>query len=268
MIIRARILIVLMLILTVMPNDSVYAEKASLLISHLEVQIMPEYDKPKDWPKDTPNLLTGLYGEMVNAGSEPYSGEIRVKVPSTPFTQVTMVVERLNGRQAEHPVAFHYDTEHKEIVWTPSKPLESSTPYYFAIEYYNNPFLHPENARQFVFEYVPSYFVEDVQFYFFYPYNAVGFTLSQPYQGIYKNDHGQWIYYINKKNMSIEDRLNVSVQYFKNGYETFYELKKKETEQKQTASSFPTYNWIAIVIVAFGMFAIGHRLYHKRNQRT
>lgn len=223
-----------------LPSSTLAAANNHLLISHLEIQVMPEYDRPEGWTENKPNLLTGFYGVMINKSTEPFEGKIQWRVSSLPTTKVHLVAELDTGKDLEIPVPYYYDPAKNVIEWTPSSPLQSDVPYYFAVEYYNSPFQSTHQERKLVFDFSSDYNIEDAQLYFYEPFNAIGFTLSQPYQGRFQNKTGQWIYHMSKGFLPKNDRFGVTAAYFKEGYETFSE--KPQVSMENSNKDVPQKN--------------------------
>lgn len=206
-----------------------------LRMTKLEVQVMPEFVRPADWPADQPSLLTGVYGTLVNKGTKSFSGSIVLKVPKVKGTSVHLVGEFKDGKGPEAQVEYEWQADQGTISWKPIQPIEPNKPYFFVVEYYSNPFTMNEKERKFDFQFGSNYDIDDVQFYFYKPMQSVGFQLSEPHQQELVNEMGQEIYQIQGGAFKSGNERLLSVQYLKDDLETVLEKHSKMAQQNQTA---------------------------------
>ncbi len=206
-----------------------------LRMSKLEVQVMPEFVRPADWPEDQPCLLTGVYGTLVNKGSKPYSGSVELKVPKVKGTSVHLVGEFKNGQGPVAQVKYEWLADQGSIIWKPIQPIESGKPYFFVVEYYSNPFTMKEKEHKFDFQFQANYDIDDLQFYFYKPIQSEGFQLSEPHQQEFVNEFGQEIYQIQVGSFKSRNERRLTVQYRKDDLETVLEKHSKMAQQNQSA---------------------------------
>ena len=227
-------------ILFILFCSSVWGASEPLRMAKLEVQVMPEFVRPADWPKDKPCLLTGIYGTIVNEGSKPYSGSITLQIPKAAGTAVHLVGEFKDGQGPESKVKYELNAEQGSIVWKPNQPIEAGKPYFFVVEYYSNPFAMKEKERTFDFPFQSKYDIDDVQFYFYKPIESVGFQLSKPQQQKFTNEFGQEVYLIQGGAFKSGSEHRISVQYMKDGFETVLEKHSKTAAQNQATPASAT----------------------------
>lgn len=208
-----------------------------LRMTKLEVQVMPEFARPTDWPKDKPCLLAGVFGTIVNEGSTPYSGHITLQVPKAEGTVVHLVGEFKNGQGPESQVKYELQADQGIITWKPSQAIEPGKPYFFIVEYYSNPFTIKEKEHKFEFSFQSKYDIDDVQFYFYKPIQSAGFQLSEPHQQAFTNEFGQEIFHIQGGNFKSGNERRLSVQYMKDDLETVLEKHSKMAQENQAKPS-------------------------------
>lgn len=256
----------LSLILFPVAKSAFAADPASLTISKMEVQIMPELDLPDGWPDKTPALLTGIYGTFENSGAKPFSEKIQLKVPKDQSTKIYLVAEFPDPNAPEKSVPYEFNADKNVIEWTPSAPIEKGKSYQFVVEYYGNPFTLTGNQRKFDFNFSSNYPVTDAQFYYFEPLGAQNFTLSDNTNEIFQSKYGQKIYKFAKGALTPKDTVKLSVSYQKDDFETTAQKQAKidkETApaasagsqtQKSSNSDVVVAIIIGIAIVIFGLF--------------
>ncbi|GAX90637.1 hypothetical protein [Effusibacillus lacus] len=228
-----RWMLVFVLVMFPLSGAGLAAPNDSLLLSELEVQVMPEMDKPEDWPPDTPVLLTGLYGSLENRTSQAFSDTIRFPIPKDPLTKIYLVAEFKDQNQPETPVDYKYDPQAGLLEWKPTAPIEPGKPYHFVVEYYSNPYQGKGSQREFPFKFQSYYDIKDLYFYVFEPLDGKNFKLSRETQETAKNNMGQTIHKLSKGFFSAKDEYLVTVSYQKDNFQTVME------KQEQTKAANP-----------------------------
>jgi hypothetical protein len=168
----------------------------------MQVQVMPEFDYPKNWSKEKPALLVGYFGTFVNKSGSKYSGEITFPLPvDDPDFEMYLAAEFPEDNKPEVQVNYKIDKEQKMIIWKPTKPIEKDATYNYVIEYYANP-IEVKNTKSFNYSFTPPANMEQLNIVFYAPINSKEFTMEPKATNESKSEYGEEIHhyqYLNAK---------------------------------------------------------------------
>jgi|GEM_PF-2704952 len=224
----------LLLLLALAPLAARAAD-APLKLSQLEVQVMPEFVAPEDWPADTPCLLTGIYGLLVNTGTTAYDGEIAVPVQVAPDLSIHLVAELSESQDPTTQLA--YELKDNKVVWKPAQPLEPNQSYSFVVEYYSNPFALKDKEHAFDFQLQAAYDTDEAQLFVFKPNDTIGFELSAQGEPSFTSELGQDVYPFKLGVLQSGQQSKLSVKYLKDNMETVLAKHTRLAQQDQAAAA-------------------------------
>jgi hypothetical protein len=181
----------------------------------MQVQVMPEFDYPENWPKDKPALLVGYFGTFINNSGSEYNGEISFPLPvdESEF-EMYLAAEFPEENKPEVQVEYTVDKEQKAIVWKPTKPIEKGATYKYVIEYYANPIKVSEN-KSFNYSFNPPADIEQLDIVFYAPVNAKEFKLDQKATNQSKSEYGEEIHHYQYQNAKKGTNLSYNASYVK-----------------------------------------------------
>ncbi|NHM32214.1 hypothetical protein [Neobacillus terrae] len=195
----------------------------------LQIQVMPEFDYPDNWPKDQPSLLVGQYGTIINKSGTDFDGKIEIPVPVKEKSfQVYLVAEFPSQDKPEVQRPYEVDKEKGVVSWKPQKPIKNNESYRFVVEYYSNP-IDVKDTKRFSFNF-KNYADTDLMDVIFYaPISAKEIQLDPKPQNSSKSEYGEPIYYYSYKNVKKGNSLDYKVSYKKKDNEsTLSAIDKKQ----------------------------------------
>lgn len=186
----------------------------------LQIQVMPEFDAPADWPKNTPAFLVGLYGTITNKSGKDYSGQITVPIPVNDKNfEINVVGEFSNNGNSETNRPYTIDKKNGTISWTPAKPIKNNAAYNYVIEYYTET-IAGTNNKSFTYQYTSPASIGTLEVVFYAPMKATNIKLQPAAQYNTKSDYGEGLYYYDYTNVNPGKTLNYSFSYTKPGTTT------------------------------------------------
>ncbi|RXJ01120.1 hypothetical protein DS745_10665 [Anaerobacillus alkaliphilus] len=181
-IVRGFVLLVtiLLLQLTILPANEALSDKEAIVLTELNIKIMPEFINPENWDYNIPSLLVGYHGTFTNHSETPYSGEIKVSVPThLPNFQPSFIAQ-FQGPEDSAPIEENYTVNVQEgyISWTPQNEIGPNENYYFVLEYFSAP-IEGVVDRSFAFEYVAETPINNLNIAVYAPYKARNFQIDK-----------------------------------------------------------------------------------------
>jgi hypothetical protein len=196
-------------------NEAFQAEKFPY--KEMQVQVMPEFDYPKDWSKEKPSLLVGYFGTFVNKSGSEYSGEITFPLPvDDPDFEMYLAAEFPEANKPEVQVEYKIDQEQKLISWKPTKPIEIDATYNYVIEYYSNP-IEVKDTKSFNYRFTPPANMEQLNIVFYAPINSKDFTMEPKATNESKSEYGEEIHHYQYLNAKKGAEVSYKAFYVKKG---------------------------------------------------
>jgi hypothetical protein len=193
--------------------ESFQAEKFPY--QEMQVQVMPEFDYPKDWPKEKPSLLVGYFGTFVNKSGSDYNGEITFPLPiDDPDFEIYLAAEFPEADKPEVQVEYTIDKEEKMIIWKPTKPIEKDATYNYVIEYYANP-IEVNDTKSFSYSFNPPADMEQLNIVFYAPINSKDFTMEPKATNESKSEYGEEIHHYQYLNAKKGSEVSYKTSYVK-----------------------------------------------------
>lgn len=188
--------------------------------SEMQIQVMPEFDYPENWPKDTPSLLVGQYGTFTNKSGQDFDDKIEIAIPANEKGfEAYLVAEFPEENQPEVQRPFDVDKEKGVITWKPSKAIKNNESYRFVVEYYTSS-VEVKDTRSFTYEYSNPADIETLDVIFYAPMEATDVTLEPKASNNTKSDYGEELYYYQYKKVKAGETNKYSFSYKKNGFES------------------------------------------------
>ncbi|WP_342432273.1 hypothetical protein [Neobacillus sp. FSL H8-0543] len=188
--------------------------------SQMQIQVMPEFDYPENWPKETPSLLLGLYGTFTNKSGQDYDGKVEIPVPAKEKGfQAYLVAEFPDENQPEVQRPFDLDEENGVISWTPSKAIKNGETYRFVVEYYTSS-VDVKDNRSFTYEYTSQADIETMDVIFYAPMDAKEIVIEPKAQNNTKSEYGEELFYYQYKDFKAGEKVKYTFTYKKDGYES------------------------------------------------
>lgn len=194
----------------------------------MQVQVMPEFDYPADWPKDTPSLLIGQYGTITNNSGQDFDGSIEIPVPAKDKNfEANLVAEFPDVNKSEVQRPFEINKDKGIISWKPAKPIKKNETYRYVIEYYTNS-IDVKDKKSFTYNFTNQAAIETLDVVFYAPMNAKNIALEPKEQSTSKSDYGEELYYYEYKNVKPGNSLSYSFAYTKTGNDSSLSVINKQ----------------------------------------
>ncbi|WP_316569645.1 hypothetical protein [Neobacillus sp. YIM B06451] len=183
----------------------------------MQIQVMPEFDYPENWPKEEASLLVGQYGTLINKTGQDFSGKIEVSVPANEKNfEVYLVAEFPSDDKPEVQRPFEVDKERGVISFTPQNPIKKDSLYKFVIEYYSNP-IEVKEKKSFTYEYTAPATIETLDVIVYAPLKSTDITLEPKPASTQKSDYGEQIAFYQVKAAGKGSKHKYTVSYKKDG---------------------------------------------------
>ncbi|RDU35148.1 hypothetical protein DRW41_19580 [Neobacillus piezotolerans] len=183
----------------------------------MQIQVMPEFDYPENWPKEEPSLLVGQYGTITNKTGQDFSGKVEVPVPAKEKNfQVYLVAEFPSDDKPEVQRPYEVDKEKGVISFTPQNPIKKDAVYKFVVEYYSNP-IEVGDMKSFTYEYTAPASIEALDVIVYAPLKSTDITLEPKPASTQKSDYGEQIAFYQVKAAEKGSSYKYNVSYKKEG---------------------------------------------------
>jgi hypothetical protein len=203
----------------------------------MQIQVMPEFDYPADWPKDTPSVLVGQYGTFTNKSGQDYSGNIEIPVPAKDKNfEVNLVAEFPDVNKSEVQRPFEVNKDKGTISWKPGKAIKNGDTYRYVIEYYTNS-INVSDQKSFNYQFTNQADIGTLDVVFYAPMNAKNIALTPKAQSTSKSDYKEDLYYYEYKNVKPGNTVNYSFTYTKKDNVSSLSVINKEQPPKDSTHS-------------------------------
>jgi hypothetical protein len=189
----------------------------------MQIQVMPEFDYPENWPKDTPSLLIGQYGTFTNKSGQDFDGKIEMSVPANEEGfQGYLVAEFPEDNKPEIQRPFDIDKEQGVITWKPSKAIKNNETYRFVVEYYTSS-VEVKDNRSFTYEFSNPAEIGTLDVIFYAPMDAKEITLEPKAPNNTKSEYGEELFYYQYKDVKAGENHKYSFSYQKDDFKSTLE---------------------------------------------
>jgi hypothetical protein len=186
----------------------------------MQIQVMPEFDYPEGWAKDTPSLLVGQYGTFTNKSGQDFDGKVELAVPaSEKGFQGYLVAEFPEDNKPEVQRPFDVDIEKGIISWKPSKVIKNNETYRFVVEYYTSA-VEVKDKRSFTYEYSNPTEIGTLDVIFYAPMEAKEITLEPKAPNNSKSEYGEELFYYQYKDVKAGESYKYNFSYQKDGFKS------------------------------------------------
>ncbi|WHY90482.1 hypothetical protein QNK12_22815 [Neobacillus cucumis] len=186
----------------------------------MQIQVMPEFDYPEDWPKGTPSLLVGQYGTITNKSGQDFNGKVEIPVPAKEKNfQAYLVAEFPDVNKPEVQRPYDVDQEKGIVTWKPKNPIKNNQTYRFVIEYYTNS-IKDTDKKSFTYKLKNNSEIKQLDVIFYAPMKAKEIQMNPKPQNTEKSEYGEDLFYYQYKNVKIGDSMKYSFSYKKSGTES------------------------------------------------
>lgn len=186
----------------------------------LFVHVMPEFAIPSDTTVDSPFVLIGYHGTLVNKSGEQYSGEIEIPVPVN-FSNFKLGFFAEYTDQEEEKIELDYEIDKEKgiVTWQPSKPIEKDGSYQFVIEFYYTPIEVGEN-KTFSYSFEPYTDTDKANIVIYKPFGAENFLIVPATEHATTNAFGVEMFGYQYNSLKKGDKKDFQVTYLKEDNET------------------------------------------------
>lgn len=197
--------------------------------SSMQVQIMPEFDYPKDWPsRNNPSLLVGLYGTITNKSGQDYDGKIEIPVPAgDKGFETNLVAEFPDPKKPEVQRPFEIDKQKGIVSWQPGKAIKNNGTYSFVIEYYTQT-INVADKKSFTYQFKNNANIGTLDVIYYAPMNAKNIQIEPQAQANDKSDYGEPLYYWQYQKVKADSNLKFNFSYKKDSTESTLETINKQ----------------------------------------
>ncbi|WP_144547648.1 hypothetical protein [Bacillus sp. X1(2014)] len=203
----------------------------------MQIQVMPEFDYPEGWSRDTPSLLVGQYGTITNKSGQDYDGKIEIAVPAMDKGfEAFLVAEFPEKDKPEVQRPYDVDKEKGLITWKPAKAIKNNETYEFVIEYYTKS-INVKDNKTFTYELKNKANIDLLDVIFYAPMDAKEIEIEPKAENNSKNEYGEELYYYQYQNVKADAGLKYSFSYKKDGTESTMEaINKKQPPNDENHS--------------------------------
>jgi hypothetical protein len=197
--------------------------------SSMQVQVMPEFDYPQDWPsRNTPSLLVGLYGTITNKSGQDYDGKIEIPVPAgDKGFEANLVAEFPDPNKPEVQRPYEIDKQNGIVSWKPGTAIKNNATYKFVIEYYTQT-INVKDKKSFTYQLTNKASIDQLNVIFYAPMDAKEIQLQPQTQNSEKSEYGEQLYYYQYQNVKAGSTLKYNFSYKKDGTESTLEAINKQ----------------------------------------
>ncbi|WP_059171099.1 hypothetical protein [Bacillus sp. FJAT-27445] len=221
-------------------NAEVNFDPGQFPYKELQIQVMPEFDYPENWPKEEPSLLVGLYGTITNKSGQDYTGKVEVPVPANEKNfQVYLVAEFPSDDKPEVQRPFEVDKEKGVISFTPENPIKKDEVYKFVVEYYSNP-IEVKGTKNFTYEYTAPADIETMDVIIYAPLKSSEISMDPKPSSTQKSEYGEQIAFYQQKDAKKGSSFNYKVSYKKEGNDSTLSMidkNKAPNDENHTGST-------------------------------
>ncbi|MGZ4161049.1 MAG: hypothetical protein ACXVNF_09690 [Neobacillus sp.] len=197
-------------------------------LKEMQVQVMPEFDYPEGWSRETPSLLVGQYGTITNKSGQDYDGKIEIPIPAKENGfQASLVAEFPDVNKPEVQRPYDIDKEKGIVSWKPAKAIKNNETYKFVIEYYSKS-IDVKDKKSFTYNFLNNAEIDQLNVIFYAPMNAKEIQLEPKAQNNEKSEYGEELYYYQYKNVKSGGNLKYTFSYKKDGTESTMEAINKQ----------------------------------------
>ena len=197
-------------------------------LKEMQVQVMPEFDYPEGWSRDTPSLLVGQYGTITNKSGQDYDGKIEIPVPAKDKGfQAYLVAEFPDVNKPEVQRPYDIDKEKGIVTWKPEKAIKKNETYKFVIEYYTKT-IDVKDKKSFTYNLLNNTTIDQLDVIFYAPMSAKDIQLEPKAQNNEKSEYGEELYYYQYKSVKSGENLKYTFSYKKDGTESTMEAINKQ----------------------------------------
>ncbi|WP_042458289.1 hypothetical protein [Neobacillus dielmonensis] len=194
----------------------------------MQVQIMPEFDYPQDWPsRDIPSLLVSQYGTITNKSGQDFNEKIEIPVPANDKGfEAILVADFPEKDKPEEQRPYDVDKEKGNISWKPSNPIKNNETYEYVIEYYTQT-IEVNDSKNFTYELNNNADIEQLDIIYYAPMNSKDIQMEPKAQDNSKDDYGEDLYFYQYSNVKKGEPLKYTFSYKKDGTESSMEAISK-----------------------------------------
>jgi hypothetical protein len=187
----------------------------------MQIQVMPEFDYPENWPKDEPSVLVGYYGTIVNKSGKDFNGSLQFPLPvKDKDFSVYLIAEFPEDTKPEVQRPYKIDEKTGMVTWEPGKPIKKDESYDFVIEYYANPYEVDGANKKFSFEFNPQTEIEKLDVIFYSPMNSKDVKIEPSPANTTKSEYGQELNHYQYTNVKQGEAVKYTASYSKEGNES------------------------------------------------
>ncbi|WP_254660778.1 hypothetical protein [Bacillus sp. FJAT-27225] len=184
----------------------------------MQIQVMPEFDYPENWPKEEPSLLVGQYGTITNKTGGDFTGKVEIPVPvNEKGFQIYLVAEFPSPEKPEVQRPFEVDKERGVVVFRPQKPIKKDGTYSFVVEYYSNPLSVKGSEKSFKYEYKAPSAIETLDVIVYAPLKSTDIVMDPKPASTQKSEYGEQIAFYQQKGVKQGDAIKYGIFYKKEG---------------------------------------------------
>lgn len=205
------------------------AEKTSLKMEELTIQILPEYSyHPEDKEKNHPPLLVGYHGSLRNTTNQPQKGKISIPLPVQDKNfRIGFVGDYSKDLKEMYNIEYELDKKTGTITWETSEEIEPQGTYKFVIEYYTDSIQEDKNKQskkslQYSFKNFAD--IGMVNFVFAEPLDTESFTLKPAAQSHQENSYGMNMFVYLEQGMKAGAKKEIQLQYVRDEERTSAEM--------------------------------------------
>ena len=217
-----------------------------LEIETLDIQVMPEYDRP------SPEVLVIIWGKMVNKGSTPFEGQLTFVGPAGAEWNSACRLDEQDNHYALQRSQQEVDGK-SVLTFSPSAPIGPGEELKFHLEYYY-PGVEGQIDKVVNYEFTSEYPVKALRLVFVEPKGSEGFSSTPPAVNSYRATSGYMVREYSFGALEVGEKVAVSFEY------TREETAPSETSAVGTSSSEQdltgTATLVFLGVVAVAAFAL------------
>ncbi|NMD71806.1 hypothetical protein HHO41_16025 [Bacillus sp. DNRA2] len=181
----------------------------------MQIQVMPEFDYPENWPKDQPSLLLGYYGTFTNNTGEDFTGEVEFKAPVNDKNfEIYLVAEFPNEKDPEVQRPFEINKDKGVVTWKPAEPIKKGKTYSFVVEFYTSD-IQVTDTKKFTFNYVNPADTESLDIIVYAPLKSKDFKIEPTATSTTDSEYAEKLHVYQYTNKKQGEAVNITASYVK-----------------------------------------------------
>lgn len=274
---KALIWPIIFSLLTFMPGLSKAESTGNpLQMEELTIQVMPEFAyHPDDKKQDTPPLLVGYHGALINNSDQPQKGQIEIPLPvEEEGFNLGFVADYSSDLSEMNEIEYELDKKTGTISWTTSEEIQPQELYRFVIEYYTDSIKEGKESNTLEYHFESFADIGLMSLIFVEPLKTERFKLEPEAESHQKNSYNMNMFIYMSQGMKPGEEKTITLDYDRVEEKTTGEIMDemaggtaKQGTSTNNEEKIPVW-MIASVVGGVSVLAAGILIFFLRKKKT